>query len=680
MNFVYPNFLWAFFLLAIPIIIHLFNFRRYKTVYFSRVKFLEEVIEDSKSGLKLKHLLVLFSRLLALSALILAFAQPYIPTNDKKATENITSIYIDNTFSMQAEGQDGNLLNEVKNKAIDLVKSLDQNERINLVTNDLLSIHQRFYAKADIIEMIKKIDFSANSTPLQTVISMQSDLISNAENIGNERLFLFSDFQKSTNKLEDFESESLPTHFYKAEVEQNANVYIDSIWFQSPVHRLNSPSDVYFRIKNNADKAQDNLGIKLNINGNEVGMKRVTIPANAVITDKITYTDRVSGSKKAKISIASNQLFFDDEFYFTYNIKDSVNILIVQNKAEENNNLSQLYGLNSFYNAETIQSDIAAPENFHGKELVIFQNINNLPSGIVSVIDEIVEKGGTVMLIPGSKLNLSNWNTIMVKNQLPLFSQLDTNQLSVNYFNHADPLFSGVFESAPKNYKTPTIFGQYRLQSSTRNNYLSLFGTNKQNTAVFYTPVKNGKIIVMTSPLNIKYSNFQNHPLFATMMLRIAETSTFQVPIAYTIGDMSNFPFINKIAEDKPIHLVNEEYSIDVIPEIINTGNSLVVSFNHLENYLSRAGFYYLGDLNEFNTNLGLNYSREESDISAYDIDQIKTNFANIGWENANSFTTNHEGTIEINSLKANEYWRILLILALVFIAFEILLLKLWKG
>jgi len=147
MSFVYPNFLWALLLLIIPIVIHLFNFRKYQTVYFSKVDFLTEAIEDSRSGNKLKHLLVLLSRLLMISALVLAFSQPFIPTLGNEKTENITSIYIDNSFSMQAIGQDGDLLNEVKNKAIDLVKSLNEDEKINLLTTELLSKDQRFYSK-----------------------------------------------------------------------------------------------------------------------------------------------------------------------------------------------------------------------------------------------------------------------------------------------------------------------------------------------------------------------------------------------------------------------------------------------------------------------------------------------------------------------------------------------------
>ncbi|MFI5136035.1 MAG: BatA domain-containing protein, partial [Chitinophagales bacterium] len=65
MSFLYPAFLFALGAIAIPIIIHLFNFRRYKTIYFSNTKFLREVKEKTDSRTQLKHLLVLLCRILA---------------------------------------------------------------------------------------------------------------------------------------------------------------------------------------------------------------------------------------------------------------------------------------------------------------------------------------------------------------------------------------------------------------------------------------------------------------------------------------------------------------------------------------------------------------------------------------------------------------------------------------
>src|SRR5690606_11246830 len=102
--------------------IHLFNFRRFKKVMFPNLRFLEEVQIQNKSKRQLKKWLVLASRLLALTFLVLAFARPFIPGKDqgKAASGNVLSIYIDNSFSMNAEGTEGELLETAKNRAREL--------------------------------------------------------------------------------------------------------------------------------------------------------------------------------------------------------------------------------------------------------------------------------------------------------------------------------------------------------------------------------------------------------------------------------------------------------------------------------------------------------------------------------------------------------------------------------
>src|SRR5215510_9926112 len=102
MSFLYPGFLFALSAIAIPIIIHLFNFRRYKTIYFSNVRFLREVKEKTDARSRLKHLLILLCRILAISFLVFAFAQPYIKskTTPVASGKKAIGIFIDNSFSM----------------------------------------------------------------------------------------------------------------------------------------------------------------------------------------------------------------------------------------------------------------------------------------------------------------------------------------------------------------------------------------------------------------------------------------------------------------------------------------------------------------------------------------------------------------------------------------------------
>ena len=71
MSFVHPAFLWGLLAVAIPIIIHLFQFRRYRTLQFSDTRFIEELQTEQKRQSQLKKLIILTLRVLAIIAVVL---------------------------------------------------------------------------------------------------------------------------------------------------------------------------------------------------------------------------------------------------------------------------------------------------------------------------------------------------------------------------------------------------------------------------------------------------------------------------------------------------------------------------------------------------------------------------------------------------------------------------------
>jgi hypothetical protein len=76
-------------------------------VYFTNVKYLKEIKEETSNRNKLKNLLVLLARCLAVAALVLAFAQPFIPKGGvAKSGINNISVFIDNSYSMTSTKDD----------------------------------------------------------------------------------------------------------------------------------------------------------------------------------------------------------------------------------------------------------------------------------------------------------------------------------------------------------------------------------------------------------------------------------------------------------------------------------------------------------------------------------------------------------------------------------------------
>ena len=149
MSFLFPAFLAALAAIAIPIIIHLFYFRRFKRVYFTNVKFLKELKEERSSRNKLKHLLVLASRVAAIALLVLAFAQPYIPQSQSKTVQGpkAVSIYLDNSFSMNALSNDVSLFEKARAKATEIVDAYTTEDRFQVLTNDFEGRQQRLITK-----------------------------------------------------------------------------------------------------------------------------------------------------------------------------------------------------------------------------------------------------------------------------------------------------------------------------------------------------------------------------------------------------------------------------------------------------------------------------------------------------------------------------------------------------
>jgi hypothetical protein len=181
MSFLYPSFLFGLAAIAIPVAIHLFNFRRTRQVYFTNVAFLKEVKTTTNSFRRLKHLLILAARVLFITFLVLAFAQPFLAGRNATAPnttgQGITSLYIDNSLSMQNESGKRRYLDIATNQADELLGSLPNAPTYHLLTNDFESRDQQLVSRDKLKDRLTEIDFSDTYRPLGAVYRRQQSLL-----------------------------------------------------------------------------------------------------------------------------------------------------------------------------------------------------------------------------------------------------------------------------------------------------------------------------------------------------------------------------------------------------------------------------------------------------------------------------------------------------------------------
>jgi hypothetical protein len=78
MTFLQQFMLWGLFAVSIPVIIHLLNRRRFRTVEWGAMQFLLKATRESRGKKRLKHILILLMRSLAIAALVFAVARPLV--------------------------------------------------------------------------------------------------------------------------------------------------------------------------------------------------------------------------------------------------------------------------------------------------------------------------------------------------------------------------------------------------------------------------------------------------------------------------------------------------------------------------------------------------------------------------------------------------------------------------
>ncbi len=254
MHFLHPTFLWALASLVIPIIIHLFYFRRFKKVYFSNVRQLEEIKEETSSRNKIKNLLILLSRLLAIAALVFAFAQPYIPTGDDiKKGNNAVSVFVDNSYSMNALNDEIPLIDIAKEKARQIIGAYSEEDRFQILTHDFEGHHQRLVSKEDALLLIDEIHPTPSVKMVSKIINRQKQAIDAKEE--NEILYLISDFQAAISDFDSFKSDTTSElNLLPLQAVQEKNVSIDSAWLESPVPMLNQNNKLLVKITNHSDE------------------------------------------------------------------------------------------------------------------------------------------------------------------------------------------------------------------------------------------------------------------------------------------------------------------------------------------------------------------------------------------------------------------------------------------
>ena len=641
MQFKHPELLYALFLLVIPIIVHLFQLRRFQKVEFTNVQFLKNITLQTRRSSKIKKWLTLLTRLLLLACVIIAFAQPYLANHNNLITNSETVIYLDNSFSMQAKGNNGNLMNAAVQ---DIIENLDENDPITLFTNDQTFINTTIKAiKNDLIQL----KHSPNQLSYEAAILKGEKSFSNDKS-SLKNLVMISDFQQKKENV-DFNNDSIVSYkLVQLKPENLNNAAIDTVFISNvDVNTI----ELTVGLKNQGN-AIETLPVSLFNNNDLVAKTSVKISETA----ETIFTIPTEVSFNGKLVIEDSNLQYDNTLFFNINKREKIQVLSI-NEANDDF-LRKLYTSDEFEYTSARFNEL----NYNLLEtqnLIVLNELKELPNSLVMALKSFSDGDGTTVTIPSNESFINSYNQLFINYSLPNFSKLNSSEKKITSINFSHPLLANVFDKKVSNFQYPKVNSYYPFTTSGGATILGY-----EDGSAFLAQSHNA--YAFSASLNEDNSNFKNSPLIVPVLYNIAKQSLKVPKLYYNIGQENTIDISTTLQQDRILTLVNDDTS--VVPFQQTFTNK--IELKTIE-YPDVAGILSVKNDDITIQHLSYNYNRNESDLSYMNLSSFEA------VESSSSVAS------AIDNIKSatnvNELWKWFVIFALAFLLIEMLILKFLK-
>lgn len=642
MQFKHPEILYFLFLLLVPILVHLFQLRKFKTEYFTNVRFLKKLTIESRKSSKIKKRLLLATRMLLLTGLIIAFAQPFFEAKDHKNANNELYIVLDNSFSMQAKGNRGALL---KRAVQELLEETPESSTFSLLTND-----QTFW-NTDIKSIQRELqNLNYSATPFE--IDAQLAKINARKSAFKKDIVILSDavgvHHKSAQKIAAQEG----IYFIKSEAEQKNNAAIDSVYISQT---LDNFYEITVAIKGFGEDFEP-MPIAL-YNQNKLIAKTMVTLDNSKKTVNFTIPKQ---EFHGYATINDKRLAYDNDYYFSITKNEKINILSI-GESTKNNFLTRIFTKEEFNysNSELRALDYNTIEK---QATILLNEIPEIPQALQTTLQSFVNKGGNLVIIPSETSTTTTINTFLKNLGNVQFIAPENNAKQITKINFNHPLFSGVFENKITNFQYPKVEKSFVVKST----YPTILSYEDQTAFLTAIPKAVGAVFIFSAPLNSKNTNFQQSPLIVPVFYKMGVHNKNALLYAATIGNTMPFWVNTTLTKEAVLTVKGKEEQFIPLQQMLD--NKVKLTFADLP---KKSGNFSIFNKEKNIENLSFNYARTESDLS-----QVNTNLAS-------NFETIDSIKSVFNTLQTNrtdqQLWKWFLIFALAFLLAEMAIIRFVK-
>ncbi|MFO7872004.1 MAG: VWA domain-containing protein [Kiritimatiellia bacterium] len=438
MSFVHPALLYALALGAIPIIIYyLMRFRSLKVPWGANYV-LERALERLKKHLYLEQIILIALRVLALAALVTAFARPIT----RAATAALTGtgvhrvLLVDGSYSMLAgEGKktQWRKAGEVMNK---LTATWGRGEKWSLC---LAGRAPRWIVGDAPVESAEQsAEIIESLEPEETGISLAAALEEVLNRVGGRKteIYIVGDDQavswRGMDKVEIPAGGDLTFYWVNVSTADRENAAVTRVEVSHERVLAGHPCRVFVRVKNFAETPVEDLEVDIMAGGRHASKKRLSLLPGQEAWAHADIRFEETGSHYVSGRLADDVLPYDNTMSAGLEVTDGLSVLVIRDPAKSGKfdssfgflqlmaQVSERMEQSGGTYSRRARFEVLPPcppdcpgEKMREADIVIVDGGSSLSASLAEKLHGFVRSGGCVLLAPDDTVNSGSWNDIL---------------------------------------------------------------------------------------------------------------------------------------------------------------------------------------------------------------------------------------------------------------------------
>lgn len=441
MSFLNPLMLFGAGAIAVPIIIHLLNRRRFQRVVWAAMRFVKVSTEKNQRRMLVEDMILLALRCLMLALLALAVARPAMrsSTHDVFGQSKVTAVIVlDNSASMGVS--DGvqtrfDKARKIAEQAVDALPSGSAaavilasdvaKEVIKEPTHDL-NLARKTVREAPLsdraTDLFPSIEKALETLKGRSAIRKEIYLITDGQLAGWRQL---GDIQKTLKQAKEQTGEQqVSAHLVLVSDNEERNLGVSGLVLSSGLAPLNRPLRFEAQVANYGKQEAKDIKVSLLVDGasaDEVTLP--SIPPGGTRSVPLNTRLKTEGWHNITARIAADRFPGDDTRTLAVRAIREIRVLMVDGEPGSEPRESETFFLGHalvpvppdeaeqyYVKTSTIAPADMAGTRFDDFDAVVLANVPDLSADGAAALENFVKRGGGLLIFPGAKVNATSYN------------------------------------------------------------------------------------------------------------------------------------------------------------------------------------------------------------------------------------------------------------------------------